>query len=358
MLLQRKPYFWILLLIFVLFGCSKEPADHGGNRSIKSSAPIAVTLPFTVQIVETPALLENRKITDKAQELFEAKKYEELEQFANEYRKSKECRPDGIWELVQVYGGMWIPAKSSDEKWEQHLNALQEWVRARPKSITARVSLADNWISYAWKARSSRVADLVTEQQWKDFGIRLNEASKALSAAGKLEERCPVYWSMVLRAAVGLDTDKQAYDSMFQKALKAYPDYTYYYGRRAWFLLPRWHGDEGEWEADLKKSADRIGGDDGDLLYARVVYWTQGYHENVFKENHLSWERVEKGLGVMEERYPDSLEVKNLRAYLSALGSDRTAARKCFDQLNGQVVLSVWGNEETFRKMANDVYAR
>ena len=147
---------------------------------------------------------------------------------------------------------------------------------------------------------------------------------------------------------MGLGMQRADYDALFGQAVKEYPDYWYYYPTRAIFLLPRWYGEPGDWEKDLTQSANRIGGDDGDMIYAQVVCATHHYGGgvNVFEGNIISWERVEKGLELLLKKFPESLNIKNERALLAAVAGDREKARTYFAQIKDQCDLAVWRDKK------------
>jgi hypothetical protein len=162
-----------------------------------------------------------------------------------------------------------------------------------------------------------------------------------------------------LTTQLGLPTERSQYDATFEEATRNWPDYSPYYCRRALYLLPRWNGTEGEWESNLEKSADRIGGEEGDLLYARVVWSMHQSHvyKNIFRENELSWPRVNKGFEIMEAQFQDSLAAKSEHAYLAALAGDAGTSRKYFDELGGRVDLSVWNSQGDFQRFATWAYS-
>jgi hypothetical protein len=144
--------------------------------------------------------------------------------------------------------------------------------------------------------------------------------------------------------ARGLSYDKERFRAIFKQATNAYPGYVTYQFHRAVYLLPRWGGQEGEWEHELTKAADQLGGEAGDMLYAQVVWRV---HEcvgmkNIFEENQLSWPRVDQGFEVIEKKYPDSLFAKNERAHLAVLARDKTNARKYLGEIDGKIDLSSW----------------
>jgi hypothetical protein len=347
-----------LLLPLFLLGCSKKATEAGSSRAAEQNMQPGAGLPFKVTVVETPETKEIKDIKSQAKDLLAAGDYEKLEALAKKFRDSKECYADGSWKLYDVYSGLDFEEDAPEADWAQHFAALRSWLKARPDSMTARVTMAENLASFAWKARGGDYGDKVSAESFKLFFQRLTEARNVLTSAKSLKEQCPFWWSVLLQAELGLQTERAQYDSTFNAAIKAWPDYTALYYRRAYFLLPRWYGTEGEWESDLQKSADKIGGEEGDMLYARVVWDMHQfvYSTNIFKEYKLSWDRVNAGLGVIEKRFPDSLAVKNEGARLAVLARDQSAAKKYFDETQGQMDTDCWQSEDDFVRFANMVY--
>lgn len=235
---------------------------------------------------------------------------------------------------------------------------MQDWVAAKPDSITARVGLADVLVSFAWKARGGGWANTVTDESWRLFGDRLHQAMTVLNDAENLKAHCPYYWIVKMRAALGLQMNKDQFNDIFSEATNYESDYESAYRQRAVYLMPRWNGGEGELEADLEKSADQMGGDDGDMLYAQVVWGIHAYASspNVFEENHFSWPRVDKGFAVIEKRFPDSLAAKSERAYLAAYADDAGKTREYLAQTQGKADLAIWYTKDNYLKVANWAY--
>jgi hypothetical protein len=344
---MKNNIIWLLLPL-ILFGCSKKAAETSSLNQQTIPRNVIPTKPFAMTIVETAETKEINDITNQTKALFQAKDYDGLDSLARKLRNSKGCYDSGAWKLNFVYNaGLDLPKEASDAEWTAHLAALQDWINARPDSITARVALAYELVNYAWKARGDDWAYKVTDESWQLFNQRLNEAVKVLNEAKPLKEQCPYWWNVMLITDLGLSPERSQYDETFEEATRAWPDYETYYCSRAYYLLPRWYGSEGESESDLEKSADRVGGKEGDLLYARVV-WRM--HEtrvftNIFSETKFSWPRVDKGFDVMEKQFPNSLAAKSEHAYLAVLARDAPAARKQFDQIEGKLDLSVWNSQ-------------
>jgi hypothetical protein len=349
-----------LLLPLLLLGCSKKSASDSAteingmpeNQDITASS----ALPFQVTTIWPD--FESRQMIDikkSAAAFFEGKDYDKLDELAAKLRTSKECYANGHWKLADVYTALVPSDDASDDKWENCIANLQDWVASKPDSITARVSLANILVNYAWQARGGGYAGTVTDKGWQLFSERLNQAMKVLDEAGNLKEQCSHYWPVKMRAALGLQMDKDQFNDLFSQAITNAPDYELSYLQRAIYLMPRWYGGEGEIESDLEKSADQIGGEDGDMLYAQVVWsiHARSSSDNVFKENHFSWARVDRGFGVIEKRFPDSLAAKGERAYLAAYAGDAEKTRVYLKETQGNADLSVWYYKNEYIRVAN-----
>jgi hypothetical protein len=347
-----KAKMFCVLLSFLLLANAKARAGTNELESSGQRKPMIVGLPFMAMPVDTAESATCRAITNKVLSLLAAKEYDQLDEFAAKLRSSKECMADGTWKLAFVYCPLPPSNKSAGSEWEARLTSLRDWCTARSNSVTARVALACVLTDYAWQARGGGWANSVSDEGWRMFFQRLREADEILDQTG--DRSCPFYWSVRMRVALGLQKTKAEFDAIFSQALSSIPDYKPYYFWRAFYLLPRWNGEPGEWENDLAKSADRIGGEEGDAIYAQVVW---SIHQsvnfgNVFDENHLSWPRVDKGFEVILKRFPDSLAAKNERAHLAVLADDPIKARRYFDQTTGKIDLCVWKSATEYMQFA------
>jgi len=334
----------------IMAGCS--------NKSTRAAAAAEGFSLAEARVVETPEAREQVEICHQSLTLFLKRDYDQLEALAARYRSSEEQYADGTWKLLSFYGGLESGITNNTEAgWVERKQQLQEWLDARPASVTARVALGNFLISYAWKARGDDWAGNVKDKDWPVFFSRLQEADAILQAAETLPEKCPCCLGFRLQAAMGLQTDRAEYDTLFQQAVKTEPDYEFYYKSRAIFLLPRWYGTEGEWVKDLTASANSVGGDPGDMLYAQVVWEVQYYGgglDNIFEENPaLSWDRLDRGFGVILKYYPTSLAAKSERAHLAALAGDQDKAREYLAQTKGQVDLTIWDAKTNFDRFYN-----
>jgi Domain of unknown function (DUF4034) len=285
--------------------------------------------------------------------ILKEEKFEELDCLADRARSSKERFPGGVWELHTLYRGLYsvvpYPVKhATQEDFDIHLQRLQRWVAARPNSVTARVALAGVYLDYAADARGNGFANTVSDNGWKLFSERTAEAKRILDEASLLPAKCPEWYLAMQSVAQSQDWDAAKQRALFEEATKFEPEYHYYARELAGNILPKWGGEPGDTEKFVQEVADRIGGDQGDILYFQVAIAPTvicGCNDNP----HLSWERIEKGFEASEKQYGVSMWNLNRIAYLAAhFGDDPVTADKVLTRIGEQWDQDTWGSKENF----------
>lgn len=349
--------FVFLLPLLLLWGCSKESPSAGESKRDKESTAVTPTTRPQLRMVRAADTFNRTEIEMEAFNLLYKKDYQGLDALAARHRASQEGYADGTWKLGYVYAGLEadLGKRSSDIEWSTRIAELEAWTKTNPESATARIAKARVLVSYAWHIRGAGWADTVKETQWKRFSEQLQAAAATLRAAGQIQERCPLYWSTWQKVGLGLQMDKDDYNKLFAAATKEFPDYWYYHSARAIYLLPRWYGEEGEWERELTIAADRIGGATGDMIYAQTVWSTQQYGDgiNVFEGRQISWERVDKGFAELLKKFPKAESAKNERTLLAGLAGDKTKARDYFQQLKSRAAIEVWDEKSKVLEFQN-----
>jgi hypothetical protein len=285
--------------------------------------------------------------------MLKQEKFEQLDCLADHARSGKERFPGGTWKLHELYGGLYEPVQypvhATQEDWNDLLAHLRHWRTARPKSITAPVALARAYLIYAHDARGSGYANTVSDSGWKLFGERTAEAKRILDEASTLPTKCPEWYVDMLLVAQNQNWNPARARALFEEAFKFEPGYYYDARVLAAYLLPKWSGQEGDTEKFLQETADRIGGDYGDILYFQVAsanYVICGCDDNP----HLSWERIEKGFEASEKRYGVSMLNLNRIAYLAAhFGkTDPILADKTLTRIGDQWDEETWEQKQDF----------
>ena len=340
------------LSLFSFGGCEKKPFS---NLSARDPAPPAVERITPEQraaatklvAVKDPVLEEIHAFRVEVRRDYNSRHFDELEARAKDLCASKATFDNGSWKIVQFYGSFACRDEEPESMWQLHDTIHQAWIAARPQSITARVAYAEFLADYAWKARGSSFADGVTEAGWKLFGDRLASARVLIENARTLPEKDPCLWMAALRVALGEGWPKLDYDELVAEAKAFAPTFWGYDATRAYSLLPRWHGQPGDWEDYAAQAAARPDGL-GSETYARIVMNLRGYYENVFRETKASWPKTREGLARMREKYPRSFDVVNESAMLATMAGDQALAKEMFDRLGDTYLASVWRKPERF----------
>ncbi|MCU1302188.1 MAG: hypothetical protein JWQ87_2472 [Candidatus Sulfotelmatobacter sp.] len=253
--------------------------------------------------------------------MLKEEKFDEIDCLADRVRSNKERFPGGAWKLHELYQGVsepvQYPVHVTPEDWDVLLKRLQEWVAALPKSVTARVALASAYLGYAADVRGDGRADTVSEGGWKLFRERTAEAQRLLQQASALRTKCPEWYVQMQKVAQNMNWSETEKRALFAKANKFEPDYYYYARVFTSDLLPKWGGKPGAIEQFAEEIADRVGGDQGDILYFQVAIAndvTCGFNH----DPHLSLARIERGFEASEKQYGVSMVNLNRIAFLTA----------------------------------------
>jgi hypothetical protein len=286
--------------------------------------------------------------------ILKEEKFEELDCLADRARSSKEKFSGGVWKLHQLYSGLYRVVQypvthATQEDWDIHLQRLQRWVAARPKSVTARVALADVYLDYAADARGTGFSNTVSDSGWKLFEERTAEAKRILDEASLLPTKCPEWYLAMQSVAENQNWDAAEESALFEEATKFEPGYHYYARVRASNLLPKWGGQPGDTEKFVQEVADRIGGDQGDILYFQVAI-APAVICGCNNDPHLSWERIERGFEASEKQYGVSMWNLNRVAYLASHfgGGDPLTADQALTRIGEQWDEDTWGRKENF----------
>jgi len=349
----------MIVVCLALVGCEKQPAsgdsDRGGNSNVPSSGKGPVEnidaderkAAAKLKPARDPVLDEIYAFRLEVRKAYNNRGFDQLEQMAADLRKKKEVFDNGSWKIVQFYHAFECLDEEPESMWKLHDEIHRAWIEAKPASITANVSYADFLMDYAWYARGSGFADTVTKEGWRLFAQRLEAANAVLKKGRSLAEKDP-YWALVsLVVARGEDWDKKDIDALVEEATTTEPTFWEYDVERATSLLPRWHGEPGDWEQYAEQAAARPNGL-GDETYARVILELDGYHENIFRESKASWPKTKAGLRKIREKYPRSISLLSGCALLGGLAQDREFAKEMFDALGDNYLPEIWENPERF----------
>lgn len=330
-------------------------ACHRNERSAVEDTDVAGLPP--VKVTKDKITTEIEQFRLKTRTLYNTSKFDELEALATQLRADRARFGNGSWKIFQFYDSLTCRPEEPENMWQLHDRIHQNWVAAKPRSITAHVAHAEFFADYAWHARGTGFSDKVTKEGWRLFAERLTKAKEVLDKSKDLEPRCPMWWHVSMTVARGQDWSRDDFEKLFQEAKAFEPQFWGHDVSKAGFLLPRWHGQPGEWEYTTTLEIDRPKGL-GLETYSRVVNAMRDYYKNIFRESKASWPQTRDGFILMRQRYPDSLEILSAYCQMACLAEDHAVARTLFDELGGRMVADIWRDQNNFRHWRNWAYTQ
>lgn len=303
--------------------------------------------------LEAESVNVRNRLSKKTDPLLAAHNFTELDRIAAELRSSKVQCANGVWHLRSFYDGFaMLPDYLPESAWTDRIAIFQAWIKERPSSITARVGLASVWCEWAWRARGGNYAPRVPAKGWQLFRDRLTEAAKVLADARNLNDKCAGWWDVAQRVALGEGWDRTKYDQLFEDAVRFDRLYTGFYTNKNNYLLPRWFGKPGECAAFAEAAANRLGGEEGDILYARLVWRLHSMdvfpNGSIVQQAGASWPRVRKGLESILNRQPRSIAAASELCYLCGQQGERDRMKQLFMQMGPFVDTTVYGDNRRF----------
>lgn len=282
----------------------------------------------------------------------EREDFDKLDALAADYRAQKSRFAGGAWKLHNFYIALSEPRVDPflrDASFEAQLEKLKKWVAAKPDSITARTALGNGYLEYGWFARGHGYADKVAPASWRQFSRRVSVAKETLLEAKSPKEKCPYWYVAMLRIALSEGWDFADYDRLWAKAVAYEPSYEYFYSLKAIYLLPRWHGQRGDWERFVREVSERQG-KRGSMIYYVVAseIWKLYRNQMFFAENDVSWDKIKQGFGDMVEEYGASMRDLNRFTEMAVYAEDWRFANQLFLEIGDNWDQKIWKRRELF----------
>jgi len=304
-------------------------------------------------MIEGPDNIKRQNIKSRVRALLVARNYEQLERLAADYRRTRASFADGEWLLQSFYLGLsQVPDTAADAVWETRIAQLKAWAQRTPQSVTPLVALAYAYFYYAYHARGHGDYTTVTPAMQRLMRGRARIAAGILADSAALRRQCPGWYAVAQYLGRLQPWPRPQYDQTVDEGIQVFPQYAGFHKERILYLLPRWYGRQGEWEAYAEKVCDEKAGAAGDLLYAQLCwhFQEQRYFVNIFRETRLSWPRVKAGYKALLKRNPGSLEVASAFAQAAVQAGDKATQRSLFhNQIKNTALRDVWESEGYFK---------
>jgi hypothetical protein len=315
-------------------------------RAAGSQEPVAA--------ITAPAAADPQEpFKEEVRTLLREEQFEQLDRLSSELVTTKARFPGGDWKSYRFQGALGAPsggAHASDEAWERHIAVLRRWHAARPDSIAAVLALTDAMVGYGWKARGSDWADEVTPEGWRLLRERTVEVEARLTGIGARAPRTPDWYRAMIDTGRIEGWDRERVDALFEEAITLEPNYLHVYSAMARYLTPRWRGDDGDWEAFAERSADRLRGREGSVVYSHIAWQISKLYSGAdfYKKNRVSWPRVKQGFLDREELYGYSVRNVNAFCQLAGAAGDREMTRALLARIGDGWDADVWKERKYF----------
>jgi hypothetical protein len=274
-------------------------------------------------------------------ENFRQGNYMVLEKIGEKIRKDKSILSNGDWAIASYYEALNLDSEEEDDAFRMTIAKHQRWRDECPESSIPLTSLANVLVSYAWKARGGGWANTVSPEMREAFQERLEASLVALKEAHKKGNEDIYWYEIALRTGLGQGWSREDFDKIINAAIALEPTYPGTYEGRAYSLLPRWYGTEGEWEEFAKVSTIN-NKENGAEIYARIIMDLDRFYKDIFKETKANYKQTKGGLISLMNKYPEATKFKNYAAYFATITRDREFAQENFEKIGDNINLSIW----------------
>jgi hypothetical protein len=260
-------------------------------------------------------------------------RFEILERMAATLNDRRPVFPDGMPKLYLfdlAFGG---PGEhATEEECAAQLARLDRWREEIPDSPIEPIARAKYFTGYGWKARGGGWASTVTEQGWKLFAERLEQARDVLEAAPEESRKFPAWHVAMMVVARARSWSSDARDRLLEEGTRVDPNYYDLHFTHATALLPRWFGQPGEWQQFAEGYAE----DGRPDIYTRIVWAQTSYLDEatMFTDGGIRWPLMKAGFEKLMKDFPNSNWNRNNFAYFACIAGDDETARRVLAEID------------------------
>jgi len=296
---------------------------------------------------------EQESFTADVRTMLEGRRFETLDDLAGELDRTKARFPGGDWKSYRFQEALAVPAggcQDTDEHWERLLETLQRWHEQRPASMAAAIAIADASVGFGWKARGTGYSDTVTPEGWRLLDERMAPAEGIATDAAGRASKTPEWYRVMIDLGRIQGWEPARVEKLFEEAVTLEPRYLHVYSAMARYLTPRWQGNDGDWEDFAERSAARLGGREGSVIYGHIAWQISKLHRGhaFFEQNRVSWPRIKQGFIDREALYGVSLRNLNAFCLLAGSAADRQTTRDLLARIGDEWDPGVWQERKYF----------
>jgi hypothetical protein len=212
-------------------------------------------------------------------------------------------------------------------KYEPNESDLQKklaaYQRERPESAFAPILPATYLSAAAWRARGTGYSSTVTDEGWKLFRERSDQALKTILTARSRSDRLPLWYVEAIRIGLDADIEDEHLTALMKDGIKRFPDYYPIYRVYVRQLAPRWGGTYAAADAFVRAQVADRPNSEADMLYSYIyqkIDYFDGGDLAFFEKSLVSWPRFRAGYEAELQKYPDKLNKANFVAFACRAG--------------------------------------
>jgi hypothetical protein len=323
-----------------------------------TAAAVALCLVVADAAAQSTSPRPLQRATDEHLALLMSRAYDKIDRAAEEARAKQLSLSDGQPVLTAIYAGAAGCAcgnRLTDELWQVRKQRLEEWLKLKPDSTTARLSRAAFLVKYAWMARGGGYANTVNPEGWKLFRERMEEGRKALESLDAKTKRDAGWYEMMLDVGLSQGWPRDKYDAIFFEAVEKYPYYTPFYFSRMQFHSPRWYGTAEEAKRVADDAVERTRSRWGEILYTRLNWAMMDYQ--MFRNGQADWPRMKTGFEQLVKAYPDPWNVNNFGKF-ACLARDYRTLSALLPKIGDTPIVLAWENDINYFQQCRAVTAK
>lgn len=242
---------------------------------------------------------------------------------------------------------------------EEPYQVIHKWIQDNPNNCQfMRIALFRLYLADGYRARGSGYANSVAEDAWEVF---YDNMEKSWEVAAPLfdQKKVPAEaYTCAIIAGKNLQWEREEINKYLRQAFEKYPNYHRTFAEEAVARLPRWGGKPGETEYFARFTADKLGGIDGDIMYARIAQHVVNFvgWKGIDTETDFSRERVLKGMLAISQTTRDEFTM-NQTLLVAAMWDDRETAYRAarrIVELDLKPTKSIWPEKYD---LIDEVYA-
>ncbi len=289
----------------------------------------------------------------RAQRLFMAGDYRDLEGLMRKVEDPRDRLPDGTSRLSGLVAGIDALMSYGGLSIQEVLARTADWRRSIRNPVNADLVEADALENWAWSARGHGYANAVMPGQMALFNFRVEMAAADLADIAIPAQTNPLWyqWSLNNR----LDDSETAIQmrSRFEAGRAKFPRYWPMYQAMLRALMPRWGGSYGQVDGFILAMSVDKGSRFDAARYARLYTMysdLEGPDFDPFTAVPADWSTMKAGYDELIARYPHSEYLLNRYDNFACRARDRNVYRRLRTMIGRRVLPSVWTKSYTLAK--------